>query len=477
MINLVLILPLVFCFVLFLFKNKTLNNLLITLYSLVHLSLGVCYFIKPEALIGNSYFILNSTNIIFYLVLSVIFLCVAIYNNGYSRNLYDKFSVKKMTLYAVMVLAFVLSMTGGILASNLGLAWIFIEGTTLASAYLIYFNKTKHSIEAAWKYVFICSIGIALAFVGIILLTIATGAQNSLNYADLINNASSYNHFWLNVSFVLILFGIGTKMGLAPVHFWLPDAHSQAPSPISALLSATLLNCAFLIILNVYRVMIAANCVACARIMLLFMGFLSLFITSVFLYHATNYKRMLAYSSIENMGILAIATALGGIAYYALFIHLIGHSLIKASFFLTSGNILELFETKRIKSINLLGQIDKKTAWLWIFSFLGICAFPPSMLFISEFMIVKAFIMQHHYILCVLFLFLLTIILFAMARVVIKMVYGEKHGEKFEIAKNNIKKIAISMYIPQIFMLICAFTLGLYIPQFLEVIIKNSIIG
>ena len=344
MINLVLILPLVFCFVLFLFKNKTLNNLLITLYSLVHLSLGVCYFIKPEALIGNSYFILNSTNIIFYLVLSVIFLCVAIYNNGYSRNLYDKFSVKKMTLYAVMVLAFVLSMTGGILASNLGLAWIFIEGTTLASAYLIYFNKTKHSIEAAWKYVFICSIGIALAFVGIILLTIATGAQNSLNYADLINNASLYNHFWLNVSFVLILFGIGTKMGLAPVHFWLPDAHSQAPSPISALLSATLLNCAFLIILNVYRVMIAANCVACARIMLLFMGFLSLFITSVFLYHATNYKRMLAYSSIENMGILAIATALGGIAYYALFIHLIGHSLIKASFFLTSGNILEDFQ-------------------------------------------------------------------------------------------------------------------------------------
>ena len=130
MINLVLRLPLVFCFVLFLFQNRTLNNLLLTLYSLVHLSLGVCYFIKPEALIGNSYFILNSTNIIFYLVLSVIFLCVAIYNNGYSRNLYDKFSIKKMTLYAVMVLAFVLSMTGGILASNLGLAWIFIEGTT-----------------------------------------------------------------------------------------------------------------------------------------------------------------------------------------------------------------------------------------------------------------------------------------------------------------------------------------------------------
>ena len=157
-----------------------------------------------------------------------------------------------MTLYSIMILTFVFSMTGAVLSDNLGLSWIFIEGTTLASAYLIYFDKTKHSIEAAWKYVFICSIGIALAFVGIILLTIAEGSLDSLNYVDLMNSAANFNHFWMNVSFVFILFGIGTKMGLAPVHFWLPDAHAEAPSPISALLSATLLNFAFLIILNFY---------------------------------------------------------------------------------------------------------------------------------------------------------------------------------------------------------------------------------
>ena len=383
MISLVLILPIVFCLVLFFFKNNTLNNILITLYAIIHSLLGVTYFVKPELLNDSNYFNLGSSNIVFYLVLSIVFLAVSIYNCGYSKNLAKEFPAKKMMLYSVMILVFVFSMTGGILSNNLGLAWIFIEGTTLASAYLIYFNKTKHSIEAAWKYVFICSIGIALAFVGIILLTIATGDVNSLNYADLMNNAKSFSHFWLNVSFVFILFGLGTKMGLAPVHFWLPDAHSEAPSPISALLSATLLNCAFLVILNVYKIMLCANCVIFARTMLLIMGFLSLFVTAVFLYHTTNYKRMLAYSSIENMGILAIATALGGIAYFALIIHLIGHSLIKASFFLTSGNVLELFETKRIKSIRSLGLIDKKTAWLWIVSFLGICAFPPSMLFLS----------------------------------------------------------------------------------------------
>ena len=477
MISLVLILPIVFCLVLFFFKNNTLNNALITLYALLHSALGVLYFVKPELIGESNYFNLSASNIVFYLVLSVVFLAVAIYNCGYSKNLAKEFPAKKMMLYSVMILIFVLSMTGGILSNNLGLAWIFIEGTTLASAYLIYFNKTKHSIEAAWKYVFICSIGIALAFVGIILLTIATGDINTLNYNDLMNNAKSFSHFWLNVSFVFILFGLGTKMGLAPVHFWLPDAHSEAPSPISALLSATLLNCAFLVILNVYRVMLCANCVIFARTMLLVMGFLSLFVTAGFLYHTTNYKRMLAYSSIENMGILAIATSLGGIAYFALIIHLIGHSLIKASFFLTSGNVLELFETKRIKSIRSLGLIDKKTAWLWIASFLGICAFPPSMLFLSEFLIVKAFLIQKHFVLCALFLFLLTVVLFGMARVVIKMVYGKKSEEKFELAKKNISKISKAMYIPQVVMLTLAFVLGVYIPKFLDVIIRNTLVG
>lgn len=480
MISALLILPLIFCVILFFAKCRILNNILINLYALLHLGVGVLYCINPETIAVNEYFSLNPSNIIFYLILSVVFLACAIYNVGYSRHF--EFDNKKITRYSIMLIIFVLSMTGGFLSTNLGLAWIFIEGTTLASAYLIYFNKTKHSIEAAWKYVFMCSIGIALAFVGIILLTIATGSLNSLNYGDLIENAKYFNHFWLNVSFVLILFGIGTKMGLTPVHFWLPDAHAQAPSPISALLSATLLNCAFYVILNVYKIMIGANCLAFGRIIMLTMGFLSLFVTSVFLYHTTNYKRMLAYSSIENMGILIISAALGGIAYGAMIIHLIGHSLIKASYFLTSGNILTLYDTKRIKSIKLLDKVDKKTAWLWIMSFLGICAFPPSMLFISEFLIVKTFIIQKHFILCVIFLFLLTIILYAMGKTVFNMVYGKnkeniEKNDKVEMAKNNVKKLGVSMYLPQFIMLFSAFLFGIYIPKFLETLISGTIIG
>ncbi len=477
MINLILILPILFCLILFFIKSKTLNNIFIVLYALVHLSTGVTYFLNENILQNSSYFALNNYNLIFYFILSIVFLAVAVYNVGYSKILNNNFSKRQLSNYSIMTLAFVFAMTGGILSSNLGLSWIFIEGTTLASAYLIYFNKTKHSIEAAWKYVFICSIGIALAFVGIILLTIATGSLNSLNYIELVKNAGSFNHFWLNISFVFILFGLGTKMGLAPVHFWLPDAHAEAPSPISALLSATLLNCAFFVILNVYKIMLAADCTYFAKIMLISMGFMSLFVTSVFMLHTKNYKRMLAYSSIENMGILAIATALGGIAYYAMFIHLIGHSLIKASYFLTSGNILVLFDTKKIKNVKALNLVDKKTEWLWLASFLGICAFPPSMLFISEFLIVKAFLIQHNYLLCCLFLVLLTIILYGMSKVVIKMVYSEKSKEKLELAKNNLTKITFSMYFPQLVMLTLAFTMGIYLPKILDKLIKTTIIG
>ena len=252
MISIVLIAPILFALILLFIKNNKLNNILPVIYAILHSCLGLCYFIKPDFIGNIQHFSLNSSNIIFYIVLSIVYFAVSIYNIGYSKNLKDNFTPKKMMHYSCMILIFVLSMTGGILSNNLGLAWIFIEATTLASAYLIYFNKTKHSIEAAWKYVFICSIGITLAFVGIILLTIATETVNSLNYADLIENASLFNRFWLNVSFVFILVGIGTKMGLAPVHFWLPDAHAEAPSPISALLSATLLNCAFFVLLNVY---------------------------------------------------------------------------------------------------------------------------------------------------------------------------------------------------------------------------------
>lgn len=472
MINLVLLFPLLACIILFLFKSKFLNNLMINLYAIIHFVVSLAFCLNVDFLPmwqPSRFFAVDNTNKIFLMVMSIVFLAVAIYNNGYVKK--ETSLTKKLRHYTYMVLFFVFSMTGAILSTNLGASWVFIEGTTLASAYLIYFHKTKHSIEAAWKYVFICSIGIALAFVGIILMTVATGNLNTLFYNELYNNAPLFNHFWLQLSFVFILFGIGTKMGLAPVHFWLPDAHAEAPSPISALLSATLLNSAFLMILNVFRIMVLSGCDSYARVMLFVMGFLSLFITAVFVYHINNYKRMLAYSSIENMGILAIGTALGGVGMLAAIIHLIGHSLIKASFFLTSGNILEIYGTKKIKSITGLLRTDRKTGWLWVASFLGIVAFPPSVLFISEFLMVKTMFLEGHFVICALFLLLLTIVLYGLGKAVIKMSFSSSNHEVEPV------KLSWTMYLPQIVMLLIAFVIGIYMPESITGMILAGVAG
>ena len=237
------------------------------------------------------------------------------------------------------------------------------------------------------------------------------------------------------------------------------------------------MNSAFLVIVRVFKVLDIANCDAWARAMLLICGFISLFVTAVFVYHIKNYKRMLAYSSIENMGILAIGTALGGAALYAVIAHLIGHSLAKASFFLTSGNILELFETKRIKSVHALMEANKKTGWLWVFSFLAICAFPTSVLFISEFLIIKTMLLEGHYLLCVLFVLLLTIILWAIGKVVINMTFGKLSEDKVQIIEKNKQKLCACMFAPQIIMLLIVFTLGVYIPEFLNNIINCAVAG
>ena len=476
MINLILLFPLIACLILFLFKKNFLNNLMINIYALLHLVVSAAFCMGKDLIPAwqpCSFFAINSRNVVFLAIMSVVFMAVAIYNNGYMKS--EVADCRKVRHYTYMVLFFVLSMTGAILSTNLGSAWVFIEGTTLASAYLIYFHKTKHSIEAAWKYVFICSIGIALAFVGIIMLTVATGSLNSLYYNDLYNNATLFNKFWLKLSFVFILFGIGTKMGLAPVHFWLPDAHAEAPSPISALLSATLLNSAFLIILNVFGIMIVAGCDGFARVMLLTMGFLSLFVTAVFVYHINNYKRMLAYSSIENMGLLVIGTALGGVAAIAVMIHLIGHSLIKGAFFLTSGNVLEIFSTKKIKSVTGLIKADKKTGWLWVASFLGIAAFPPSILFMSEFLMIKQMFAQGRFIMCALFMLLLTIIIYGLGKAVVRMSFSAVNPEKEGEITEAVKKLNWTMYAPQIVLLVIAFVLGIYMPYDLSGFLANAV--
>jgi hydrogenase-4 component F len=472
MIETILNFPIIISLFLLIFKSKKLNNFGVITYSIIHLVSSFCLYLNiaefkaPTKNLFEIYFRVGHLNILFLMILSAIFAGVVVYSRSYFKT--SDISAKEHTYYSMGILFFVFAMTGTILSTNLGLSWVFIEATTLASAYLIYFNKTKHALEASWKYVFICSIGISLAFVGIILLTIGTGKINSLFFDDLYINANKIVPIWLKLSFVFILVGFGTKMGLAPVHAWLPDAHSEAPSPISALLSATLLNSAFLIILKFYKLMELTHLDNYARILLLAMGLLSLFITAVFVFNINNYKRMLAYSSIENMGIISIAIAVGGLAVYAAMLHLLAHSLIKAAFFLTAGNILKLFKTKNINDISGIVKQDKLTGWLWVSCFVGIAGIPPSPLFLSEFLILRAMFEENYIILAVIFSVLLTVIIYGIGKSVIKMNFGNIKAVK------EFSTLSKGMYLPQLIFIAISIIMGIYMPPFINGILHNA---
>jgi hydrogenase-4 component F len=339
------------------------------------------------------------------------------------------------------------------------LFWVFIEATTLMSAPFIYFERTRHSLEAVWKYVFICSIGIALAFAGVVVLLFGSTNLHSLYFSDLYAYAGQIDPFWLKISFLFMLVGFGTKAGLAPMHAWLPDAHSEAPAPISALLSGVILNTAFLGILRMQKVLDLAGAGQKAHLLLIAMGLISVFVSAVYMVRVSNYKRMLAYSSIENMGIAAIGIGVGGPAVFAAVLQIAAHSFTKAAFFMTSGNIYQKYGTKNAGMVRNLLQNDRLTGWLWIACFLSMAGFPPFPGFVAKFLLIKAMFAQGYAIVALILLALLVIILYGTGSTVIGMVFaGETAGSIREV------KMGLSAYLPQAALIALLVFLGMYMP-------------
>jgi len=271
------------------------------------------------------------------------------------------------TVFTGCLLLFLAAMTAVTASRHLGLLWAFVEATTLLSAPLIYFHRHKRSLEATWKYLLICSVGIALALMGNLFLG-AAGLKSGagLDLGGLLAGADLLDKPLLKAAFLFLFVGYGTKMGLAPFHTWLPDAHSEAPAVVSALLSGALLNCAFLGILRASSVCSAAGLADFSGGLLLLFGLFSLVTAALFMLGQRDYKRLLAYSSIEHMGILAIGVGLGGGAVYGALLGAVSHSLTKAGLFFTSGVVLAAERTKRISDVRGLWRRAPRTATLWL---------------------------------------------------------------------------------------------------------------
>jgi hydrogenase-4 component F len=292
--------------------------------------------------------------------------------------------------YGILTQAFVAAMNAAVLAASLGVLWAAIEATTIITAFLVGHRHTRGAVEAAWKYVVICSVGIALAFLGLVLANFAAvqaglPAGRALDWADLAANAAALDPGVTRIAVALLVLGFGTKTGLAPMHAWLPDAHSQAPAPVSALMSGVLLSVAFYAILRVKVISDAALGAGFGRTLLLLVALASLAVSAALLLAQRDYKRMLAYHSIEHMGLLALGAAAGSqLALAAVLLHILGHGLAKTVLFLGSGHLHQALGSSEIHAVRgLAGRapVLAGTFGLGLFALLGL---PPFSLFASE---------------------------------------------------------------------------------------------
>lgn len=375
----------------------------------------------------------DSLGLFFLSIVSLLFLSVSIYSIGYFRN--EREPVRKegvRHLFVPCMLFFLAAMTLTTLAAQVGVLWIAVEVTTVSSAPLIYYHHNHQALEAAWKYLLICSVGIAIALLGIFFVVASgRGVISDLDFATIVRYAGSMDPHWLRIGFILILIGFGTKMGLAPLHNWLPDAHSEAPFPVSALLSGAVLNCAFLGILRFYQILHAAGLADFAEKLLGLFGLISLFVAAVFITGQRDYKRLLAYSSVEHMGIMAFGIGVG--ARFGTLLHAVNHSMAKGLLFLAAGQILLSYRTKDSSEVRGLLKTVPETGLLFLLGGLAIVGLPPFSPFISEFLILREGIAQGYWTGAFLYLLFLGVIFVSMSRIVLGMVQGEPKefsGEK-----------------------------------------------
>jgi hydrogenase-4 component F len=301
-----------------------------------------------------------------------------------------------LRFYHAMYQAMMFGMNLALLANNIGLLWVAVELATLTTVMMVGLYRTHEALEAAWKYFILGSVGIALALFGTILVYVASQpvigeGLDAMTWTILIDRAAQFDAALLNLAFVFLLLGYGTKVGLVPLHAWLPDAHAEGPTPISAVLSGLLLNVALYAVLR-FKIMLAASPEAIAPgPLMVTMGLVSLIFAAFMLYRRRDIKRMFAYSSIEHMGIIVFAFGMGGpLANFAGLLHMVMHSLTKSAIFYSVGHIAQVKGTQKIAEIRGLTQTHPGLGWGLVIGVLAIAGLPPFGVFMSEFLIVSS---------------------------------------------------------------------------------------
>ncbi len=346
----------------------------------------------------GTYLFVDDLNVVFVVLGTFVGFTTSVFSASYIEHELEigRLTPTHLRFYHAMYQALMFAMNLGLLANNIGLMWVAIELATLTTVLMVGIYRTAEALEAAWKYFILGSVGIALALFGTILVYMAARpvigeGHDAMVWTSLIGRAKDFSPDMLNLAFVFLMLGYGTKVGLAPLHAWLPDAHAEGPTPISAVLSGLLLNVALYAVLR-FKMLLAANPAAIAPgPLMVTLGLLSLIFAGFMLYRRRDIKRMFAYSSIEHMGLITFAFGMGGpLANFAGLLHMTMHSLTKSAIFFTVGHISQVKGTQKLSEIRGLTESHPLLGWGLVLGVVAIAGLPPLGIFMSEFLIVSS---------------------------------------------------------------------------------------
>ncbi len=414
----------------------------------------------------NNFFFVDALNVYLAALTAFVSMTTAVFSRKYMRHERERGKVgkKRMRFYHAMFQLFIFAMLLALLTNNVGVLWISMELATLSTVLLVSLYRTPSAVEAAWKYFILCGVGIAQALFGTVLLYFAAErvfgeGSAGLLWTNLNRSAGSLEPTVLSLAFVFFMVGYGTKVGLVPLHNWLPDAHSEGPTPISAVLSGLLLNVARYALLRC-KVLVdgATHSHKAGHIMMAF-GLLSILVPAFSLLRQKDIKRLFAYSSIEHMGIATFAFGLGGpVATFGGLLHMLVHSLTKSSIFFAAGHASQMHSTQEISGIKGLIKGDPLAGWGLMLGVMAIAGMPPFGVFTSEFLILTATIKNAPF-LTPFFLLGIIVAFAALFRKVMPMAFG--HAPHYQ---TKLKLAHFPVFIHMALVLV----IGLYLPHFLS---------
>jgi hydrogenase-4 component F len=455
----------------FFVRKQTAQYIAASVFCVVQLTFNYLLIVRKD-LFNEIFFRVDALSIIFISVLSITSVTTIINSFVYFNHRRENYFRRGIYLASLFMLF--ACMCGAFLSDNINILWILAEATTLCISMLIYHERNEEALEATWKYFFVSTIGLSFSFIGILLLNAATNVSgfSSLTFSSLMSEKILItNQFLFQVSFLLIVIGFSVKMGVFPLHTVCIDAHSVAPGPVSAIISTSLMNVGFVSVFRFYQLFAHTSLSNWMSHVMLIIGVLSLLVATVYMLKVDNYKRLIAYSSIEHMGLITIGIAVGGIAYFAVILHLIIHSFTKAGLFYQTSQFVRIFKSKHIEDTGGYFKISPSGGILMLFLFLVIMGIPPSGLFFTKLMIFQSLINSGYLWLLIIMLLLLVFILWAFGKNIFHILFL-----KVPPAVQECKpKVSFWENIPQYFLLILGLFIGLNPPVFLVNIINEAV--